>query len=100
MQSSALLRSLEAATRAHPLDRKILVCGSRTYGAELLRALSAGGTPWLGWQIATPWMLALTLVQDDVAANAELIADEFRIMRLVDDAIDAVIATGNTDLRA
>src|SRR5262245_14706421 len=100
MLRSALLRSLESATRAHALDRKILVCSSRTYGTELLRALSATGTPWLGWQIETPWSLALALVEDDVAARAELIADEFRIMRFVDDAIDAVIATGNPDLRA
>jgi CRISPR/Cas system-associated exonuclease Cas4 (RecB family) len=100
VQRSALLRSLEAATRAHPLERKVLVCSSRTYGTELLRALSATGAPWVGWTIATPWLLALTLVQDDVAANGELIADEFRIMRLADDAIDTVIAAGNTDLRA
>ena len=51
------------------------------------------GTPWIGWEVATPWRLALELV-----GTTDQLADEFRIMRLVDDAIDAVVASGNTDL--
>ena len=69
-------------------------------GSELLRALSLSGTPWLGWQIATPWLLALDLVQSGGAEQGASIADEFRVGRLIDDAIDAVIGAGNQDLRA
>ena len=69
-------------------------------GSELLRALSLSGTPWLGWQIATPWLVALDLVQSGGAEQGASIADEFRVGRLVDDAIDAVIGAGNQDLRA
>jgi CRISPR/Cas system-associated exonuclease Cas4 (RecB family) len=100
MQSSALLQSLAAATRAHPLERKVLVCARRSHGVELLRALSVSGQPWLGWELATPWLLALDLIQDDVAARGELVADRFRLMRLIDDAIDATVAAGQSDLRA
>ncbi len=99
MTSSALIRSLARATRDYPLDRKLLVCARRAHGFELLRALTVSGTPWLGWEIATPWQLAIDLVQDELAANNESIADEFRVMRLVDDAIDAVIAAGKGELR-
>jgi ATP-dependent helicase/nuclease subunit B len=100
MSSSALLQSLAQATRNHVLERKVLVCASKAQGRELLRALTLSGTPWLGWEVSTPWLLALELVHDDVAARHETVADEFRIMRLIDEAIEAVVAAGHVDLRA
>jgi RecB family exonuclease len=99
LRPSALLQSLERATRNHPLDRKILVAPAKQQGRELLRALSLSGTPWLGWEVATPWLLALELVHQDAGARVEVIADEFRIMRLVDESIDAVVNAGHPDLR-
>ncbi len=100
MQSPALLRSLAQATRNHSLERKILLCVTKPLGRELLRALTVSGQAWIGWEVTTPWLLALELVQDEIAARAETVADEFRIMRVLDDAIDAVIASGRIELRA
>ena len=97
---SALVRSLALASRDHPLERKVLVCASKQQGRELLRALSASGTGWLGWEVSTPWLLALELVQQDLADSGESVADEFRIMRMVDDAIDGEVAAGNPHLKA
>src|SRR5262245_42812116 len=74
LKASALLQSLERATRNHPLDRKILVCPTKQQGRELLRALSVSGTAWLGWEVATPWLLALELVHDAVRARKHVIA--------------------------
>lgn len=91
--TNELTSALAAATRAHPIDRKILVCGNRLVGAEMLRALTLSGTPWIGWEVATPWRIALELVP-----ASSTLADEFRVMRLVDESIDAVVAAGNTDL--
>jgi ATP-dependent helicase/nuclease subunit B len=100
MSSSALLRSLAQATGEFPLERKLLVCSGKAQGRELLRALTMAGTPWLGWEVTTPWLLALDLVHQDVAERGELMADEFRIMRLVDESIEAVVAAGHDELRA
>ncbi len=100
MPGSTLLQSLAQATERHALERKMLVCSSKAQGHELLRALTLSGTHWLGWEVSTPWLLALELVHDDVTARRQTVADEFRIMRLVDEAIEAVVTAGHDDLRA
>lgn len=90
-----LLVSLEAATRACPLGRKVLVCRRAADGRELLRALAMAGVPWVGWETATLRTLAADLVGPALAAAGLGQADGFDVLAAADRAIDAV-ATRST----
>src|SRR5512146_3396339 len=46
----AILRSLEAATRAHPTERKRLVAPDVNHGRELLITLARSTGGWVGWE--------------------------------------------------
>ena len=85
-----LLVSLEAVTRAHPFDRKLLVCRRPAEGRELLRALASAGVAWTGWEPVTLRSLALDAVAPELAAEGISLADEFDILAAADEAIDAV----------
>jgi CRISPR/Cas system-associated exonuclease Cas4 (RecB family) len=87
-----LLVSLEAATRAHPLGRKLLVCPRAADGRELLRSLAAAGVAWIGWETATPRSLALDLARPALEAAGLAPADEPDVRAAADRAIDAVLA--------
>jgi RecB family exonuclease len=91
---SILLQSLADATRRYPFDRKVLVAYSPAEGRELLRALAAGGTPWMGWEVAPLPQLAFTLAAPGLAADGVERIDRFDVQAMVDEAVDAVEARG------
>ena len=87
----ALLRSLVAATEAHPLDRKLLVCRTVGEGRELLRAAAVRGHSWLGWEVTTPRRLALELVGPALAEAGLEVADGFDEESALDVALDVAL---------
>lgn len=87
----AVLRSLDAATAAHPLDRKLLVCRSIGEGRELLRTAAARGGSWLGWEVTTPRRFALDRVGPSLAEDGLAVADPFDEEAAVDMALDAAL---------
>jgi RecB family exonuclease len=91
---SILLQSLADATRRHPYERKVLVAYSPAEGRELLRALAAGGTRWMGWEVAPLPQLAYALAAPGLAADGLERIDRFDVQALVDEAIDAAEARG------
>ena len=88
----AFLRSLEAATQEHPLDRKLLLCRTIGEGRELLRALAVRGCSWLGWEITTPRRLALDLVGAAIAGEGRAPADDYDQEAGVDIALHEALA--------
>lgn len=88
----ALLRSLESATEAAPLDRKLLLCRSIGEGRELLRAVAVRGSSWVGWEIGTPKRLALDLAGAQMAAEGRSAADDYDQEAGVDMALHAALA--------
>ena len=97
--AAAVLRSLEAATAAHPLDRKLLLCRSIGEGRELLRAMAARGASWLGWEISTPRRLAMELAGPALVAGGRTLADDFDQEAGVDMALhDALAGTPGAPL--
>src|SRR5690606_12908392 len=91
---SLTLSALAELTAAHPYARKLLVCQRPAQGRELLRALSAAGMPWIGWETTTPRQLAHDLVARRLTRAGLRIADEFDVASLVDEAIDMVQGRG------
>jgi ATP-dependent helicase/nuclease subunit B len=89
-----LLVSLEAATRAHPFARKLLVCRRPAEGRELLRALAAAGVAWVGWEPVTVRGIAMDAVALELAAGGVSLADEFDVLAAADEAIDQVAGGG------
>lgn len=95
----AVLRSLESATAEHPLDRKLLLCRSIGEGRELLRAMAARGSSWLGWEISTPRRLAMDLAGPGLVADGRTLADDFDQEAGVDMALhDALAPTPDSPL--
>jgi ATP-dependent helicase/nuclease subunit B len=94
-----LLVSLETATRAHALGRKLLVCPRVADGRELLRALAIAGVPWTGWEATTLHRVALGAAGPSLAAGELSSADELDVLAAADGAIDAVATrrTARTD---
>lgn len=92
-QRSALVDSLRAVTLAAPYARKLLVTATRGEGRELLRALVRTGTPWVGWEVVTARPLAIECVGGRLAGRGLRVLDEFEEVSLLDDAIDAALAT-------
>lgn len=89
-----LLVSLEAATRAHPFERKLLVCRRPAEGRELLRALASAGVAWVGWEAVTVRGIAMDAAALELAAEGVSLADEFDVLAAADAAIDAVVHRG------
>lgn len=87
-----LIEHLERIAREEPVSRKILVCPNRGVGRELLRALAVRGVGWVGFEIATPRSLALSLSGDELAAGGRASMDEFEEEALLDEAIDEAVA--------
>lgn len=88
------LDALAAEAAASPLARKIIVCRRSGEGRELLRALARSGTSWLGFEAATPGMLAHRLAADALAASDVSVLDELETRALVDEALDAALGDG------
>jgi hypothetical protein len=86
-----LLLSLEAASCAHPCDRKLLVCRRPAEGRELLRALAMAGVAWVGWETTTLRAIASEAAAAGLAAEGLSPADEFDVLAAADEAIDAVV---------
>jgi CRISPR/Cas system-associated exonuclease Cas4 (RecB family) len=93
-QMARLRAALIAEARAHPLARKLLVCGRRGDGREALRAL-ARDIAWAGFEPVTPLGLANEFAAPTLAAEAVEVADEFEEAALLDEAIDAVLRTAS-----
>jgi len=89
-----VLRSLAAATRRYPYDRKLLVCETPAQGRELLAALSRSGCRWIGWEVGTISLLAARLSGTRLAHAGIRLADEPATAALVDLALDGAIAGG------
>ncbi|HLL47180.1 MAG TPA: hypothetical protein VK399_10760, partial [Longimicrobiaceae bacterium] len=89
-----VLLSLERATRACPLERKLLVCRRPAEGRELLHALAAAGGAWVGWEPTTVRRLAHEAVALELAAEGLAVADEFDVLAAADEAIDVVMDRG------
>lgn len=91
---SLTLCALAELSTVHPYARKLLVCQRPAQGRELLRALAAAGTPWIGWETTTPRQLAHDLIALPLARAGLRLADDFDVAALVDEAIDDVQARG------
>src|SRR5690606_3118955 len=63
-------------------------------GRELLHALALAGVPWAGWEVTSIRQLAHEVVALDAAREGWRTADEFDVLALVDEAIDAVVERG------
>ena len=91
----ALISALAAAAAAHPYDRKLLISRRQGEGREVLRALTAAGVPWLGFEVSTPWQLAQSLVGDRLAERGLDVIDEFDQAALLDESIDSVLTNSD-----
>src|SRR5690606_36994912 len=91
---SVLLEALAAEAAAHPLARKLLVCPRVGDGKEVVRALAAAGTPWVGFEVTTARKLAHELMAPRLAELKRFTTDEFDELALLDEAVDAVLARG------
>jgi RecB family exonuclease len=89
-----LVRSLARATRRRPLERKVLVCATRTQGRELLGALSRTGTPWIGWEVATPRDLVARVAARSLDDGALVPIDELEALARADAALNETVAWG------
>jgi hypothetical protein len=96
--SSAVLRDLEAATESHPLERKLLVCGSLGEGRELLRELGIRRS-WVGWEVTTPRRLAMGLVGPELAAEGLRTGDVFEAEAAVGESLDSALEPVQGPLR-
>jgi ATP-dependent helicase/nuclease subunit B len=90
-QQPVLIGALGAVAAAHPFARKLVVSRRQGEGREVLRALTASGTAWIGFEVTTPWQLAQSLVGDKLAARGLRVVDEFEQAALIDESIDAVL---------
>jgi ATP-dependent helicase/nuclease subunit B len=91
--SPITLLALERLAREHPFDRKLLIARRQGEGREVLRALTARGVSWLGFEVTTPWQLAQKLVAERLARRGLDVIDEFDQAALLDEAIDSVLTT-------
>lgn len=87
--SQALLDSLQALTREHPVARKLLVSPTLNWGRELLRALARREGAWVGWE-----PMSLRAVADELSlvrlATARIRpASDVMLAALVGSAMDA-----------
>lgn len=89
-----LLCALAEEARAHPFERKLLVCRRHGEGLEMLRALAAAGAPWIGFEATTPKRLALEVLSGQQAWIGGALVDEFDEQALIDAAIDDVLQGG------
>lgn len=89
-----VLCSLAAASEAHPTARKLLVCGSRIEGLQLLRTLTAAHGGWIGWTPFSPGDLALEICRNELTSGGVMPCDPFDLEVIVDGAFDQVIAEG------
>ena len=96
----AALAALTDLARARPLERKRIVCARWGAGRELLRALAASGTSWIGFELVTPRALAEELVADALLEHGLESTDEFEELALLDEAIDAVLGSAHHGLAA
>ena len=79
---AAEVRELERITASHPLERKLLVGSTHGEGRELLRQLTRAGTPWVGWEPATPTQVALEIAASGLGAMGRSVMDGFRLHSL------------------
>jgi ATP-dependent helicase/nuclease subunit B len=91
---SVLTTALEGIAKAHPYERKLLVSRRQGEGREVLRALTAAGVPWLGFEVVTPRQLAQQLVGEKLAERGLKLIDEFDQAALLDESIDTVLDSG------
>ncbi|MEO5510165.1 MAG: PD-(D/E)XK nuclease family protein, partial [Longimicrobiales bacterium] len=90
----ALIEALASAASADRFGRKLVLARRQGEGREVLRALTAHGISWAGFEVATPWQLAQTLVGEKLAALGLDVIDEFDQAALLDEAIDSVLTKG------
>ncbi len=90
---SVLLSGLARAARDHPTDDKLLICQPRGVGRELLHTLARSGQAWLGFRPQTPRDLAKELAAPALAAAGVEPIDGFEELALLDEAIDAALAS-------
>jgi len=94
--TNRLLASLEAATAAYPLDRKLLVCRDRGEGRELLTVLALRTGGWIGWEAATLRDLAGEMAFVALAERGVRILDDVEQPALVDAALEGILERGGT----
>ena len=90
---SALLCGLARAADANPTADKLILCRPRGVGRELLHALARAGCGWLGFRAQTPRDLAKELAAEAMGSSGLTPMDGFDELALLDEAIDAVLAT-------
>lgn len=86
-----LVRELDALGR-QGLRRRVLVVRSMGAGRELLRQLARRGRSWVGFDLRTPLDLAERVVLEDGAEAVAERIDEFGEQRLLEQAIEDVLA--------
>jgi ATP-dependent helicase/nuclease subunit B len=85
--------ALARASELHPLARKLVVAPTRSAGRELLRRLSVAGTGWIGFEVTTLRPLALVLARPAMERAGLGVADTFELRALIDEAVDAALAS-------
>ena len=95
---SRLVDSLARVAARHRVERKLLVAPTLAAGRELLRRLSLVGEGWLAFEVTTPRPLALRLARPEMERLGVSAMDAFERQALVDEAMDAAMPRGGSDI--
>ncbi len=90
---NATRTALAALAAEHPFVRKRIVAATLGEGREVLRALVRETGGWLGYEVVTPWILAMEIASGTLADLGLHVADEFEQLALLDEAMDGVIGS-------
>ncbi len=83
-----LLTSLQSVTRAHPTERKLLLCPTLNWGRELLRVLARAEGAWIGWEPMTLRAVAGELAMVHLASANLRMASDVALAALVGSAME------------
>ena len=88
----AHLKQLDASS---PVDRKLLVGPDLRWGRELLRTLARETGGWIGWEAATPRMLADEMAFLTFSGTGFRVGDDLEIATISEAALEAALAEGS-----
>jgi RecB family exonuclease len=84
---------LAAIDRAHPYQRKLLVCPDASYGRELLAALARTEGGWVGWEVTTLRGIAEALSLTALANRKLRHASDIEVAGVADEAFASLLGT-------
>lgn len=89
------LEHLKQLDATRPVDRKLLVGPDLRWGRELLGTLARQTGGWIGWEAATPRMLADEMAFLTFAASGFRPGDDLEIAAITEAAIEAALSEGS-----